>query len=157
MSDSETNPFKLIIHDIVQLVFDYVEFHHGVGTEDGGGECETRVVCAPVLTPEFLRQHFRADALASQFGQFFGFGISTSSAVVVAIQVDILCRMTAQLIGAANGIGSDPRLEIRVEIGFRLTGADGIARQTVVVDLNERSDRHVPVRAADSSQTVSFQ
>ena len=50
------HPLELRPHDVVQLVLDDVELHHGVGSESHGGpEGEARVVGTPVLSSSTFR------------------------------------------------------------------------------------------------------
>jgi len=64
-----TNPFELVVHNIVQLILDDVEFHHRIRAENRWTEGKAGIISTSVFAPVFLSNDFGADALASQFGK----------------------------------------------------------------------------------------
>lgn len=69
-----TNPLQLSVHYVMQLVFNNIEFHHGIGTEHGGTKCESGVVGASSLSAPSLSfgDHFSTFTGTAQARQFKG-------------------------------------------------------------------------------------
>lgn len=80
---SDTDPFELVALDILKLILDEIELHHGIAGEDGEAKGQARIISAPFASSDLsFGDDLSPLARASEFRELGNLRILLSGLIV---------------------------------------------------------------------------